>query len=448
MIQVRVLGHPRRLFYGWVVVAAGFVNQALTIGLGFLGFGTFLVPLEQEFGWSKTTLSAARSFVQVQNGLLGPVEGFLVDRFGPRLTMGGGMFIFGLGMVLLGFIQSLWAYYAVFIIIALGASVGGFLVLMVTINNWFRRKRTLAMNLAVTGFGFGGIIVIPLLVWAQDAFGWRGAAIGAGLISWAIGIPIALLMRHSPEKYGVLPDGDPPPDPGGEQSALDAPRNDGGGGLIDFALGEAMRTPAFWSLALAMGVFSMVVGAVAVHQFAHMEQGMGLARSSAAIVVVVLSVSNIVGKVVGGVLGDRYDKRYLIAVSMAGPAIALVILAMAETLWQAIAFGTVMGLFWGVGGGSMMTSLRGEYFGRASFGKIVGISSAIALPGSIVGPMLAGAMADIQGDYQMAFIVLAAISGLGALAFLLTRPPRPPARLRGSSALQRGLPRSQEETRD
>ena len=89
MIQLRVLGRPRRLFYGWVVVAIGFTSQTLNSGLGFQAFGTFLVPLEMEFGWSKTALTSARAFMQIENGLMGPIEGAIIDRFGPRVTMTG-----------------------------------------------------------------------------------------------------------------------------------------------------------------------------------------------------------------------------------------------------------------------------------------------------------------------------------------------------------------------
>ena len=431
LIQVRVLGRPRRLFYGWVVVASGFVNQALASGLGFQGFGTFIIPLEAEFGWSKATLTGARALMQLENGLLGPVEGFLIDKLGPRFTMTAGVLLFGLGLVLLGFIQSLWAYFAVFALIATGTSVGGFLVMSTSVNFWFRRKRTMALSLAQTGLGFGGILLIPLLVWAQDAFGWRGAAIAGGLLVWVIGIPMAQLLRHSPERYGALPDGDPPSEPQ-QPRALDAgDRPTEAGGLIDFTLGEAVRTRAFWMLGLGHGLSVMAVMGVVVNQFPHMEQGMGLARSSAALVVTVLSAMNIVGRLLGGYLGDRFDKRYMAAVGTVGASVSLVILATANSLGQAMIFGVVMGLSWGIRG-PMMSSIRGEYFGRASFGKIAGTSSLLVMPGSVVGPVLAAFLADVQGDYQMGFIILAAISGVGVLAFLLATPPPPPGRLRRS----------------
>ncbi len=425
MIHMNVLGRPRRVFYGWVVVAAGAVNQALISGLGLHGFGTFIVPLEAQFGWSKATLSAARSLVQIENGLMGPLEGIVVDRFGPRLTMGFGLFFFGLGMVLLGMIQSLWAYYLSFVVVAFGASIGGHLVTTTVVNNWFRRKRTIAMSIALTGVGFGGITVIPVLVWVRDSFGWREAAISAGIAVWVIAIPIVAAMRRSPEEYGVLPDGDPP-DRAQEAAATgERPR---GGGDIDFTLGEAVRTSAFWLLGLSHGIALLPIMSASVHQFAHMEQGMGLRPSSAALVVTVMSAFVIAGRLIGGVLGDRWDKRYVYVIGLGGAASGMTVFALATQLWHAMLYGVLFGLAWGVRG-PMVNSMRGEYFGRAAFGKIAGTSSLILMPFSIFAPIFAGFMADSLGDYKLAFLILAGLSVFGILTVMAIRPPPLPPRL-------------------
>jgi sugar phosphate permease len=433
MIQMNVLGRPRRVFYGWVVVAAGAANQALISGLGSHGFGTFIVPLEAQFGWSKATLSVARAFVQIENGLLGPLEGIVVDRFGPRVTMGVGLFFFGLGMVFLGMIQSLWAYYLSFVVIAFGASIGGHLVTTTVINNWFRRKRTLAMSLALTGVGLGGVIVVPILVWVHGAFGWREAAIGGGITVWIAAIPIVVAMRRAPEQYGALPDGDDPDRVREEEAARTRPR---GGGDIDFTLGEAMRTSAFWFLGLSHGMALLPPVAVGVHQFAHMEQGVGLAAAAAALVVTVMSAFVIVGRLIGGVLGDRWDKRYVYVIGVAGAATGLAIFALATVLWQAMLYAVLFGLSWGMRGPTI-NSMRGEYFGRTSFGKIAGTSNLILMAFAISGPIFAGLMADILGNYKLAFLILAGMSVFGILTVLSIRPPPLPPRLAKQAGQQR-----------
>lgn len=434
LLDVRALARPKKVFYGWILVLAATVNQMIMSGVGGLGFGTFILPLEKEFGWSKSALSAARSLTQVEGGLLDPIQGAVVDRVGPRIMVVAGMTIFGGGLILLGFVHSLWMYYLAFVVIALGSSLGGFVVMSTAINHWFRRKRTMALSLAQTGMGFGGIILIPLLIWAQVAFGWRVAAIGAGLLSWAVGIPMGLLMRHRPEHYGMHPDGDTEIVSGGTQRLEREPvgmlPTTAQGKVVDFTLKEAMRTPAFWLIGIGHGFSVMVVGAVTTHQFAHMEMadGVGLTAASAALVVTVLNIVNISGRFLAGLIGDRFDKRYISAAGNLIGSAALLMFALADSLVLAMGYAVLFGVSWGIRG-PMMSSIRGDYFGRTHFGKILGTSSLITTPLSIVAPVFAGFMADWQGNYRLAFVILAFISSLGAISFLLAKPPKPPRRV-------------------
>ncbi|MBF8299320.1 MAG: hypothetical protein HW397_369 [Dehalococcoidia bacterium] len=420
----------KKLFYGWIMVMAGVVNQMIMSGVGGQGFGTFILPLEREFGWSKSTLSAARALMQIENGLMGPFEGYLVDKLGPRIMTTLGMIVFGIGFIMLGFVHSLTMYFAAFFVVALGASLGGFVVLAVAINHWFRRRRTFAQSIAQTGMGFGGIILIPLLVWAQVEFGWRASAIGAGIISIAVGIPMGLLMRKSPEPYGLLPDGDSPNAPPTANQRTKGSDSPSSFGSTDFTLGEAFRTPAFWLIGLGHGLSVMVVGAVTTHQFAHMEmvEGVGLSRASSALVVTVLSAVNIGGRFLAGLVGDRYDKRYISAIGNVLGGIALLMFALADSLFWAMGYAVLFGISWGIRG-PMMSSIRGDYFGRKHFGKILGSSSLITAPLSLIAPIFAGFMADWQGNYRLGFIILAFLSTLGAVMFLLAKPPKPPRRL-------------------
>jgi sugar phosphate permease len=342
-----------------------------------------------------------------------------------------GMTIFGAGFIMLGFVNDLWMYFAAFFVISVGSSLGGFVVLATAINHWFRRRRTLAQSLAQTGMGFGGIILIPILVWAQDTFGWREASIATGVASILIGVPMGLVMRKSPEPYGLRPDGedaDPAPRASDKPAKPDTlPR-----GNVDFTVGEAVRTPAFWLIGAGHGLSVMVVGAITTHQFAHMEmaEGVGLSRAGAALVVTVLSAVNIGGRFLAGIIGDRYDKRYIAAAGNVLGCIALLMLALAPSIGFALGYAVLFGISWGIRG-PMMSSIRGDYFGRAHFGKIIGSSNLITTPLSLIAPIFAGFMADWQGDYKLGFVLLAFFSLLGAVAFLAARPPKPPARLAG-----------------
>jgi sugar phosphate permease len=282
-------GAKRKPFYGWYVVAGGFISQIIT-GINHQGFSTYVPLLADQFGWSKALLAAPRSLAQVETAVLGPVNGYLVDRFGPRVMMISGVAIFGLGLMLFSFIESVWQFFAVFAIMAVRASFSYLLVVATAINNWFRRKRTLGIGLATTGLGVSGVIAIPLIVFLQDTFDWRMAAFISAIIVWVIGIPAGLMMRDRPEKYGLLPDGDTPDM---AMAGTSSGRGRYTGGTTDFTLREALHTPSFWfmSVGFALGMFSM--SAVSVHQFAQMEGEVGLSRASAATVVVVMSVFNI-----------------------------------------------------------------------------------------------------------------------------------------------------------
>jgi sugar phosphate permease len=423
-----------RVFYGWIIVASAMCTQMILGGLGSQGFGAFILPLQREFGWSKGTISIARSLMQVENGLLGPIEGFLVDRLGPRVMIVSGLVVFGAGMILLGLVNSLWMYFVAFGLVALGNSLSGFVPTSTAINLWFIRKRTMALSFAQTGQGLGAVILIPFLVLAITQFGWRDAATAVGILTWVIGIPVALLMRrHNPEYYGMQPDGAPSPlqaDLEIQQSETATRSDVVQHGRIDFTLEEVLRTPAFWLIGMGHGFSVMVVGALITHQFAHMgmADGMALSFTSAALIVTVLNIFNISGRFLIGLIGDRFDKRYLAAIGNLMGSAALIIFALGRSLEGAMVYAVIFGIAWGIRG-PLMTSIRGDYFGRAHFGKIIGTSSLFTMCMSIVAPIFAGFMADWQGNYRLAFIILALISALGAVCFLLAKPPKPPLRV-------------------
>lgn len=203
---------PRRIFYGWLIVAGGFVIQLLNGSLLFHAFTAYILPLQAEFGWSRAALSGAFSMARAEGGILGPLQGWLIDRYGPRQIMRIGNALFGLGFILFSRMHSLPTFYASFACIALGSSLGGLMPIATTVTNWFARRRATALGIAMTGTGTGGLF-IPLVVACLSAFGWRNTAFVSGLVILAVGVPVAQVMRHRPEDYGYLPDGDDPPSP-------------------------------------------------------------------------------------------------------------------------------------------------------------------------------------------------------------------------------------------
>jgi MFS family permease len=414
-------GH--RIFYGWWIVAASFGLEVLIGVLLFHVYGAYVVLLQREFGWSKTMLSAAFALARAESGILGPIQGWLTDRFGPRALIQVGMVVFAVGYVLLSQVGSPLTFLLAFFVIALGSSLGGYLPTGVALVNWFRRRRAMALAIAGTGMPVGGLLT-PLVVLALERFGWRWTAFASGLVILAAGLPMGRVVRHRPEPYGEWPDGEPPA-PGDHP----APARVGGAAASgDFTPREAMRTAAFWLIALGHASALLVVSAVMVHLLAHVTGRLGYSLQQGARVVALMTVVQVVAQLVGGGwAGDRFSKRALVVVCMGMHAIALLLLAFATGLGMVVAFGVLHGVAWGVRG-PLMAAIRADYFGSAAFGTISGFSSLIVMLGMMGGPLVAGILADRTGSYRVGFVILAGLAALGSVFFLLARRPGRPRR--------------------
>ena len=411
----------RRIFYGWLIVGAGFGVQALIGGLLFHAYGSYVVLLGRDFGWSRTMLSAAFSLARVEDGLLGPVQGWMVDRFGPRVVMRVGCVLFGVAFMLFSRIDSVATFYAAFILMAVGAALAGFLSVTTAIVNWFNRRRSLAIGLSMIGFAAGGLAQ-PLVVGALEAYGWRTVAFASGVIIIAVGLPLTQLMRHRPEPYGYLPDGVPAETVASAGGPEPEPRDDAG-----FTPREALRTRSFWLISLGHGAALLVVSAVMVHFVAHVNESLGYSLPQAAAVITLITGMSVVGQLGGGYLGDRANMRLIMMICMLGHAAGVLLLTFATALWMVIAFAVLHGLAWGARV-PVIIAIRAEYFGAQSFGTIMGLSSLITMIGMILGPIVAGAAYDATGSYKPGFTVLAILAGLGSLFFVFATRPQPPVR--------------------
>ena len=422
----------RRLFYGWWLIAGGFGIQILHSSLLFLSQGFYLVELEMALRASRGAISWAFGLIRLESGLLGPLQGWMVDRYGPRPVMRGGTLLFGIGFILLGQVQSLGQLFAVFAVIAVGSSLAGFLTIHLALANWFLRKRTQAMGLTSAGFAAGALLV-PLVGWSIGTYGWRTTAVISGVLILLAGLPAAQLFRRRPEDYGMRPDGDPPaaPQASGEPSAAQRPS---AAVEVDFTVREAVRDRSFWLISIGHGMALLVVGTVPVHLVPHLMERNGWDAAVAALIFPAIMVMQIAGHIGGGILGDRYSKRMIASISMLGHGSALILLAFVTTPMALVAAAVLHGLAWGTRGPLMM-SIRADYFGRRNLGIISGWSSVLTMTGSVIGPVYAGMMHDAFGDYTTAFWTLGAATVVSTLFFVLARRPPAPARLGGAASI-------------
>ena len=375
-------------------------------------FGAYTVALQAQFGWSKTALSGAFALTRAESGLLGPLQGWLVDRFGPRPVLRWGLIIFAVGFALFALTDTLLVFYIAWALIALGSSLGGFATLTVAIVNWFDQHRAKAVAVSQLGFSFGGMGV-TLVILSIELVGWRWTAAGSAIVVLLVGLPLVNLVHHRPENVGEIPDGTDEPHP---VIARRRPRD------RDLTPTEAMRTRAFWYISSAHALALLTVSAVTAHLIPHVTEGLGFTPIQAGFAVMLMTATQISGQLLGGWLGDHFDKRLLCVGCMLGHASGFALLAFATDWAMVIGFAVLNGLAWGVRG-PLMVALRADYFGATSFGTIMGFSSLIAMFGMAFGALFAGAMADIFGDYVLGFAVLAAGSGLGAILFALCERP-------------------------
>ena len=421
MIVGWFLAQPKRLFYGWWIVIAGLVSMTLSSGLFFNGFGFYFLPIQSQFGWSSTAMSGAVSLSRLESGLLGPLEGYLIQRHGPQRIMLVGFVVFALGFAFLSQANNIFIFYVAILVMALGSGLAGFAAVVASINNWFRRNRSKAFGISMLGLGLGGVIFSSLLAWSIAAYGWQLTALASGGLLLVLGIPISRVVRFSPEPYGYLPDGDDPNEEA-ESPTDEKPRR----GLTppadeDFTWREALGTWAFWIISICHALALVAISATGVHQVAYMEEDLGLSGTSAALVVVVLSSVMMVCQPMGGFLGDRYSKRHIAALCLLGHGVAMVLLAMATGFGSLMIYAVVQGLAWGTRG-PIITAMRGDYFGRKDFALINGYSQVVMMMGMIVGPLLAGFMAD-NYSYSGGFLIIAGMVGAGSILFLVMRKP-------------------------
>lgn len=411
------IGAARRVWYGWWVLAATTALITLQSGAYVFGFGAFFVPIVSEFGWGRAAASGAVSLARLENGILGPFQGFLLDRYGARRVMLVGIPLFATGFVLLSQVESLVGYYAVYILcLSVGSSLGFFEPSSVAVTHWFVRRRGAALGLMSSGIGFGTVLV-PVMAWAIATLGWRSAAIATGIVVCAVGLPLAAVVRSRPEPYGEYPDGVVPAASGTGGVRVEPER--------PIAARAAVRSLTFWLLALSFAVRLLVTGAVSLHLIPLMND-LGLEPAVAGIMTTVLGVLSIVGRLGFGWLGDRVGQKPAYGFGLVCLMVSFIVLAQSTGLIGIVAFMVLYAPAYG-GLAAQMLALRAHYFGRHSFATIGGLMAPIMTLGTITGPVFAGWSYDATGSYRLALDAFAAMM-LVALLLLWRLPPRMPTR--------------------
>ncbi len=405
-----------------------FLGAGLTIGSSNYAFGLFVEPLEEEFGWRRTYISASLSFMAL-GSLFGPLIGRLMDRHGARPVMVASLIVLAVSFALRPLMTDLWHWYALSALQFLAFSGAAILPAGRLVGLWFPRVRGRAMAAATMGNNFGGLLVPPLVAVAIGANGsWQTAYLGLGLAALALAIAAGLIVAEpgSRKASSRVP---------GTRDRSAAPSV----GIGGWTLRQALRSRVFFAVAASIMLGNFTYTIILAHVFAHLEVR-DVSGTTAALAVSVLAACGMAGKLVLGYMTERVPARFVMMVAFGGQIIGIVLmltLLSGAALWLSVGlFGFFMGSF-----GTLSPLLVQDSFGIRSFGTIMGLVSATTVISFGLGPLIAGLSYDLSGGYGPAFIAAAVMFGLAAVALTQAGASPTPGSRRSSIVDAREDPR-------
>ena len=411
---------PLPFFYGWLLVAIGFVTMAVGVNAR-TAFSLLFPPILDEFGWDRGVTAGIFSFGFLVSALVMPFVGRLMDRRGPALVVELGVAAMAAGLLLAPLAREAWQLY-----LTLGALVGGGINCLaytgqsLYLTNWFVRRRGFALSIAFSGVGIGSVTLLPWLQTLIEDGGWRAACWALGILVLVLLVPPNLLLRRRPEDLGLNPDGI------GASSLTGGPHGniiDPAWAAVDWTLARALRTARFWWIAVGYfcGLFAWY--AVQVHQTKYLID-IGFSPATAAWALGIVSLVAVPGQIALGHLSDRIGREWVWVIGNGGfvlCCLALIALrdypAMAVLYAMVVAQGAI-----GYGLTSVMGAIPAEIFEGRQFGSIFGCVMLSAILGGAAGPWLTGILHDRFGDYAAAFLLSIGLSLVSAAAIWRAAP--------------------------
>ena len=392
------------------MVAASIATNTIFSAAYFQGFGVLIIPIERTFGWDRWVVSAAMSLRQLESGIVSPAVGFLLDRYSSRKLIFWSAVIAACGFIGLGYTNGIVGFFLFFVIVSLGASgVSHAVTWPVIISRWFRRKRGLAIGLAVTGPIFGSPIVI-LNAQIVEAYGWRALLVGYGILVLVGVTLLSMLVRDRPEPYGLRPDGDPPEEGASMERLTGSTPRPLETGLT---LNAVLRTKEFWLFSIYLAGTFTVNSAFQVHMIPYFQQDIGFTAALAALVMSLVFIMSGIGRIGGGYLLDRMDYRLVLAAVAAMMGFSLLYLQTVDvhTLSATLPFALLFGVSFGC-----LVPMRGTVgstmFGTRAIGGILGLLQGGSVAAGVIGPLVMGIIFDLNGNYSVAIWGLIVISVL------------------------------------
>ena len=435
MIPRRSLRRSRMqgVYYGWYMLAGASLMNAFGGTIVWQGFAVFFIPVSESLGITYWQTSLAFALARAENGVLGPITGWALDRFGYMPLILGGTLITGIGYIVLSKTDTYIAFMLVYLfVISIGSSTSFMQATTAALNTWFIRYRGLVMSINSAAFRLGGAIMIPLISVGVINLGWQTTSwiIGAALIIFIA--PLAFLFRRSPESMGLKPDGGvsyshmrrrirerqatSTSQAAIGQSDRSQTTNSSENSSGDFTTRQALRTPSFWILVTATTLRMSVHGTIFLH-FIPILVWRGETQQTSANLVGLISLSAVPVILFTGYISDRVGRPLMLTFLYSASAVSLLLLTLVEGTWPIF---LAMLLFTGSEAGSSLNwAIVGDLFGRARYATIRGMMAPIYNMALIVAPVAAGYTFDRLGTYQPVLITGTVLMFIAAGVFLI-----------------------------
>jgi len=409
-------------FYGWTNVALLFLIYMSTLGLVFYGYSVIFPTMIKSLAWNRGTASIAHTINVLLMGFLVPLVAVSINKLGTKKTISMGIAVMFVGLVLLGTVVSqMWQWIIVWgFLISFGFAFSGVVPIQSTLMFWFNKKRATALGIVMTGAALGGFLAQPIFAWLMALTNtWQiGWLIGAGFSLMAL--VLAFFIVGKPEEVGQYPDGL-------SLDEMNAPRGDAERGArtyqtsTSWELREAVRTPALWIVVLVLISYIMPLFLVTSHGVLHLtDRGFSQMQAASLLSLVILG-SGLV-RFPAGWLGDRIEPRWILTVSLG------VMLMMFLGIWKVTSFNVMAaaGMIFGICYGAqliMVPTIMGNYYGPDAFANINGVIGPILILFGATVPVGSGYVFEKMGNYDLAFLPLSILLGIGFVVSFFLSPP-------------------------
>jgi sugar phosphate permease len=397
-----------RVYYGWIVVVVAALT--LLVGAGVRGAPAVLIlPLEQDFGWARASISIAAAIGLIIFGLVSPVAGALIDRHGPRRLMLFGITLVGIGTIVSSQMTHLWQLHLLWgLVSGIGTGLATAVLPATVATRWFVKRRGLVVGILGASISAGALIIIPLLMWLVVSIGWQSGIVILGFLLLALLPIIWLLMKDSPEDLGLRLRPDEP------EISTGTPGEPTGTASV---MRRAARVPEFWLLSGTFFICGATsTGIIGTHLVPH-SIDIGIREVTAATIIGIMGAMNFVGTIGSGILTDRYDPRKLLAIYYILRGLSLFLLPFVFGFWGLVIFAIVFGLDF-IATVPPTVALTADIFGRQNVGLVFGFVFLAHQAGAGAAAYFGGLARDTFGDYQVAFLTAGALAVAGGLLVL------------------------------